>query len=200
MWAQNQLIIAAAVAIVIIAGLGVGLGIGLTSHKIRDAVFETIPESNTSSFLRKMRGISPTLSGFSGGGEMACLMHTILSKTFIGTASIAGSPYASVIINSEQGNQPIQKNLEFARRFSESGKIDQLGNLNNSKVFVLHASNDYIVPVHLGLKIKPYYKNISDSVDVFEDIGRVSGQGRALFPGARPQREKPQYFRFFWDI
>jgi len=168
-------------------GLGIGINYAVNGNTDDADSFddrnnvEVISEANTPLFLSKMRGVSPTLSGFSGGGYMACLVHTVLSKTFIGTASIAGAPYASILVNHEDGNEPVEKLLEFARSFNASGQIDDLGNLNNSKVFVLHAEIDELVPVHLGRKIKPYYDDISDSVDVVEDIGRNFGH---IFPTA----------------
>ena len=179
---STQLSIAAAVVLVVI-GLGFGIGYGLKNNNKKefdDAInVEFISETATAEFLSKMRGMSPSLSGFSGGGYMACLVHTVLSETFIGTAAIAGAPYASPFINGAFGDEPVDKLLELSRYFSSSGEIDDLGNLNNSKVFVLHAEEDDEVPVHLGRKIKPYYKNISDSVDVAEDIGRDFGH---IFP------------------
>lgn len=106
---------------------------------------------------------------------MSCMMHTIHSKTFHGAASVGGSSYASPMINSDYGKRPITKNLKIAKKMSNAGKIDNLKNLKNSRVYVLHATDDEVVPIYLGRKIKKYYKNISDSVKVKEDIQRKFG-------------------------
>ena len=75
-------------------------------------------------------------------------MHTIHSATFVGAASIGGSSYASPMINSDYGNKNIKQNLKLARRHSKAGKIDDLGNLTSSRVFVLHGKNDKVVPIY----------------------------------------------------
>ena len=132
----------------------------------------TIEFDATPMLIQKINGITPVLTGFSGGGEMSCMMHTIHSKTFHGAASVGGSSYASPMINSDYGKRPITKNLKIAKKMSNSGKIDNLKNLKNSRVYVLHATDDEVVPIYLGRKIKKYYKNISESVKVKEDIKR----------------------------
>jgi len=111
-----------------------------------------LSHNDTASLIQTIRGIDPTLTGFSGGGEMSCMMHTIHSATFVGAASIGGSSYASPMINSDYGKKNINKNLRLARRFSKAGKIDNLANLTNSRVYVLHGKNDKVVPVYLGQK------------------------------------------------
>lgn len=95
---------------------------------------------------------------------------------------VAGAAYASPHINSaqkdekrkrRQANNPydIMRNVELAQQMAADGLIDDLSNLNNNNVFVLHAANDVDVPVQLGYEIKQYYKNISASVNVYEMIG-----------------------------
>ena len=125
---------------------------------------------------------------------MSSLIHTIHSATFIGAAPIAGAAYASPYVNQDQkgrkrresprskrqaGNYDISQNVALAQQFSANGQIDDISNLQNSKVFVLHAQNDDAVPVYLAHEIKQFYHNISTTVNVHEDIGRNFGH---IFP------------------
>ena len=79
--------------ILAVLALAIGLGVGLTRNK-EDQVPESYATIEIENFS-KIKGITPTLSGFSAGGYMTCLMHTIHSNTFKGAGPIAGGPYAS---------------------------------------------------------------------------------------------------------
>lgn len=157
----------------------------------KDEVTETDNNAQTTStstnfnFPGNMQATNPTVSGFSAGGYMSMLLHTIHSGTFQGAASIAGGAYASPYVNSGQKSTrkrrqtetySIQESVNLALQYSNSQQIDNKNYLEASKVFILHANNDESVPVYLAHEIWQYYGNITNSnVVTFQDIGRNFG-------------------------
>ena len=173
---------------VVLAALGIGLGLGLRADDIFRG--DDIPNEEVSEFFKQFKGVNPTLSGFSAGGYMSCLLHTIHSGTFNGAAPIGGGPYASPYVRRDQktlGNSkdpesnkyPIQMNIDLAMNFSNAQRIDNISNLENNRVFILHAENDYDVPVYLAYEIEQYYQNMSSTIEIKTDIGRDFGH---IFP------------------
>ena len=84
---------------------------------------------------------------------MACLVHTVLSETFIGTAAIAGAPYASPFINGEFGDEPVEKILELA--------INKLDKYDSTKLNLLYAGGmGEIYPIHNYISILAAKRNV----------------------------------------
>ena len=100
---MSCIIIIISVTVFLVVALGIGLGVGLLKGTDDDSCsFNQECFNETTSMFDRMKGISPSLSGYSAGGYMSCLMHTIHSATFIGAAPIAGGIYASPYVRMEK--------------------------------------------------------------------------------------------------
>jgi poly(3-hydroxybutyrate) depolymerase len=95
-----------------------------------------------------------TVSGISSGGYMAQQFHTAFSREVSGAAMLAGGPYwcakgqlldaLNKCMNVFMGAPSPQESVNAAKKLAQEGKIDQVENLKDSRVYVLSGTKDEI--------------------------------------------------------
>ena len=119
-----------------------------------------------------------SVSGVSSGAYMAVQLQVAFSKTFMGVGSVAGGPYfcaenmtditaiklkcmAGVGIVPDDYTPYRDKAIEL----SKDGKIDDVSNLGQSKVFIFNSALDQVINPGLGYLSVLFYQYFSDDPD-----------------------------------
>jgi poly(3-hydroxybutyrate) depolymerase len=118
----------------------------------------------------KINVLETSVSGISSGAYMADQFHIAFSSTVMGAGLIAGGPYncaENSLMNALQRcmqtsffyGAPDGKLLaENAAKDAKQGKIDDLSNLNDNKVYIFHGTNDSVVTQKVTDEIGVFYK------------------------------------------
>lgn len=109
-----------------------------------------------------------TVSGVSSGGYMAVQLHVALSTVFKGAASVAGGPYwcgegDANIAQDKCMKHPdkikTETSINQALAEAKAGKIENLNNLKNSKVYIFSSAKDTVVPKKNSDRLYEFYAN-----------------------------------------
>lgn len=110
-----------------------------------------------------------SVSGLSSGGFMAVQVHVAHSATFKrGAGIVAGGPYycsggafANAIgrCMSHSGGIPVQTLVGITRDWAENHRIDPVGNLKNSNVYIFSGTADKTVVPAVADDLQAYYRN-----------------------------------------
>lgn len=107
-----------------------------------------------------------TVSGVSSGGYMAVQLHVALSTVFKGAASVAGGPYwcsegsdriAQDKCMKHADQIKTETSINKAVSEAKTGKIENLDNLKNSKVYIFASPKDTVVPKPNGDRLYEFY-------------------------------------------
>ncbi len=94
-----------------------------------------------------------SVSGVSSGAYMAGQLHLAHSSIFNGAAILAGGPYYCAMGELSRGLGPCMKGgelnldslVEYARAAAAEGKIDDLANLHDDRIWIFHGALDAAV-------------------------------------------------------
>ena len=117
-----------------------------------------------------------SVSGVSSGAYMAVQLQVAYSKTFMGVGSIAGGPYycaenmtdiTAIKLKCMAGQGIIPDDYapyrDEAIELSKEGKIDDVSNLGQSKVFIFNSVEDQIINPGLGYLSVLFFQHFSDN-------------------------------------
>lgn len=128
-----------------------------------------------------------SVSGLSSGGFMAAQIHVIESKTFMGVGVIAGGPYgcskgqlatALTSCMSSPYMMNVANLVTNAQQQADSGNIDPLENLANTKVYLYSGTLDSTVLPNVVKKTGDFYTDLSvkeSSIFYKSDLDNVHG-------------------------
>lgn len=110
-----------------------------------------------------------TVSGLSSGGFMAVQLHVAYSATFKkGAGVVAGGPYYCAegsVLNAtgrcmaHSSSIPVNNLVAATRNLADSGRIDPVANLADSKVYLFSGTRDSIVKTAVMDDLETYYRN-----------------------------------------
>lgn len=116
-----------------------------------------------------------SVSGVSSGAYMAVQLHVAYSETFMGVGSIAGGPYycaenmtdiTAIKLKCMAGAGIVPDDYtpyrDKAIELSKDGKIDNVSNLANDKVFIFNSAEDQVINPGLGYLSVLFYRDFSN--------------------------------------
>lgn len=126
-----------------------------------------------------------SVSGISSGAYMAGQLHLAHSAIFNGVAIVAGGPYYCAMGEISRGLGPCMKGgelgldllLEYARAAAATGKIDDLANLGDDRVWIFHGALDPVVDQGPSETTATLYSELisEDAVSLVTDVAIVHG-------------------------
>lgn len=154
------------------------------------------------SMFTVLKAKSATISGKGVGGHMASLVHTIYSENFDGVGIINGGPFGYLNSKAEAVMKlgQIYKSVDTAKAFSIEGKIDDIDNMKNDNVYIVHGSYGIGTSAIDGETTEAYYamlgclelscvynqpapENGTPAINIKSDIGRALGNDFPLSEG-----------------
>jgi hypothetical protein len=117
-----------------------------------------------------------SVSGVSSGAYMAVQLHVAYSDLFMGVGSIAGGPYYCSEDRSPSQIQDIKFTcmmglgvdltahtyIEKAKEFAKAGKISNLDNLKDDRIYLFNAQADQVINPTLGFISRLFYNDFVD--------------------------------------
>ncbi|MCJ7590297.1 MAG: PHB depolymerase family esterase [Woeseiaceae bacterium] len=126
-----------------------------------------------------------SVSGVSSGAYMAGQLHLAHSSIFNGVAIVAGGPYYCAMGELSRGLGPCMKGgelgtdslIEYARTSAAAGKIDDLANLADDRVWIFHGALDPVVHQSAAEAAAALYTELiaDDAVTLVTDVAIVHG-------------------------
>lgn len=122
-----------------------------------------------------------TVSGISSGAYMAQQFHLAFSSKVSGVGILAGGTFycsggnvfkaLKGCMKTEWGLPSVQDSLEEVQKLARERKVDQLKNLLEAKVYILHGTNDSVVDPRIAdITVETYQRlGVSDANIVFEN-------------------------------
>ena len=158
-----------------------GLGVMALLAGLSAFAAEGLEESSADERSGEQSSFQVSVSGVSSGAYMAVQLQVAYSETFMGVGSIAGGPYfcAENMTDITEIKAKCMAGLgiipddyapyrEKAIKLSHEGKIDDVSNLGESKVFIFNSMEDQVINPGLGylsvLFFQYFSKNPSDNV------------------------------------
>ncbi|CAH2276333.1 polyhydroxybutyrate depolymerase [Pelobates cultripes] len=116
-----------------------------------------------------------SVSGISSGAYMANQFHVAQSKKVIGAALFAGGPYycaSGSMLTATNACMKLPSSINVnslksqTQSYANSGLIDPVSNLANSKVFIFSGSRDTVVVPGVVKKLEEYYLSYVNSGNI----------------------------------
>jgi hypothetical protein len=122
---------------------------------------------------------SLTVSGLSSGAYFAQQFHVAFSAEVTGAGVIAGGPFwcakgnvndaLNRCMDTAAGAPRVDESLNEARRREREGKVDELKNLSNDRVYLLSGRADRTVLPVMTLRLRDFYQKLSVTKILVED-------------------------------
>lgn len=135
-----------------------------------------------------------SVSGVSSGAYLAVQLQVAYSKTFMGVGSVAGGPYfcaenmtdiTAIKLKCMGGAGIIPDNYEPYRdkaiELSKDGKIDDVSNLKQTRVFIFNSATDQVINPGLGYLSVLFFQYFSDDPSKCDKL-HVALHGCQQFP------------------
>jgi hypothetical protein len=129
---------------------------------------------------------SVTMSGVSAGAYMSVQMEVAYSKTVVGAGVIAGGIYGCAQGDANRAQNECMRTpsslnvndyVSKAQTFASQGKIDDLQNLQNSKVYIYNSPKDGVVNPQNGEKLGQFYNAFMNPQNIHYEKSIESAHG-----------------------
>lgn len=124
-------------------------------------------------------------SGVSSGAYMAGQLHLAHSAIINGVAVVSGGPYYCAMGELTRGLGPCMKGdgldleplIDYARQAAQAGKIDDLANLKDDRVYTFHGALDALVNVSVTDSAAAMYAELiaGDAITRVRDVAVIHG-------------------------
>ena len=124
-------------------------------------------------------------SGVSSGAYMAGQLHLAHSAIINGVAVVSGGPYYCAMGELTRGLGPCMKGdgldieplIDYARQAAQAGKIDDLANLRDDRVYTFHGTLDALVNASVTDSAAAMYAELiaGDAITRVRDVAVIHG-------------------------